>query len=144
MKPILFTLLLLTALWGSSCRKTANVDPIEVETPTDTTEYTDDMHSSAPGFGNSVARPQGALFVYPAGIRVIGKPTKEFECLSEAIFQKRVIGSGGAVNFCISFQNTTDSPIKIEFPPSGLRCEFAIPMRMPKSFRLRRGDPAAS
>lgn len=36
------------------------------------------------------------------------------------------------------------SPIKIEFPPSGLRCEFAIPMRMPKSFRLRREDPAST
>lgn len=36
------------------------------------------------------------------------------------------------------------SPITIEFPASGLRCEFAIPLRIPKSFKLRREDPASS
>ncbi|MBU0794386.1 MAG: CHASE domain-containing protein [Alphaproteobacteria bacterium] len=32
------------------------------------------------------------------------------------------------------------TPIRIEFPPSGLRCEFDIPLRKPKSFQLRRKD----
>lgn len=29
------------------------------------------------------------------------------------------------------------SPVNIDFTPSGLRCHFAIPLRQPKSFRLR-------
>jgi len=32
------------------------------------------------------------------------------------------------------------SPISIAFQPSGLRCQFTIPLRPPRSFRLRNGQ----
>jgi len=35
-------------------------------------------------------------------------------------------------------------PIRIEFPQAGLRCQFAIPLRKPKSFRLRSKEPVVS
>lgn len=31
-------------------------------------------------------------------------------------------------------------PIRIEFPPEGLRCQFDVPLRKPKSFQLRKRD----
>ncbi|WAC14559.1 hypothetical protein [Dyadobacter pollutisoli] len=77
----------------------------------------DELKASAPDFGTSKMRPYGETFTYPAGIKVIGKPHWDLECIDEARKQKRVFGSGSAVHFCIQLANTTGSPIVVVFPP---------------------------
>jgi hypothetical protein len=77
----------------------------------------DEIKSSADGFGSSKLRPKGQPFTYPAGIKVVGKPHWDLECMEEAKKKKRVAGSGSAVHFCIQFDNSTDKPIIITFPP---------------------------
>lgn len=114
MKKLLYCLLLLSSLALPSCKKNANLDPM---TGVDSTSVDEPTQPPTPGFGTSKARPQGTPFVFPAGIRVVGKPINEQECLNEAITHQRMVGEGGLVHFCISFQNTTSAPIKLEFPP---------------------------
>jgi hypothetical protein len=77
----------------------------------------DEIKSSAPGFGSSKMRPSGEAFTYPAGIKVLGKPHWDLECMDEAKKKKRVFGSGSAVHFCIQFANATDRFIVVTLPP---------------------------
>lgn len=114
MKLLLYILLVLSVVALPSCKKNTDIDPVN---GSDSTNGAERPQSSAPGFGDSKARPQGTPFVYPAGIRVVGKPTNELDCLNEAVERKTMVGGGGAVHFCFSFQNTTNAVIKLEFPP---------------------------
>ncbi|CCG98165.1 putative lipoprotein [Fibrella aestuarina BUZ 2] len=73
--------------------------------------------SSAPGFGNSKARPLGTPFAFPAGITLVQKPRNDSDCWYEARQAKRIKGAGNAVAFCVSFSNSTNAPIRVELPP---------------------------
>ncbi|NID09513.1 hypothetical protein [Fibrivirga algicola] len=114
MKQLLYFLLLLSTIALPSCKKNTDVDPVD---GADSTDVGLEPQSSAPGFGDSKARPLGAPFVYPEGIRVVDKPRHDYACWQESVEKNTRLGGGGLVQFCISFQNTTNRVIKLEFPP---------------------------
>ncbi|MCF0070191.1 hypothetical protein LZD49_06890 [Dyadobacter sp. CY261] len=99
----LYTLLLMLAAALCGCIHSAPVP--------------DEVKSSAPGFGTSRQHPTGKPLTLPAGIKIVGKPHWDLDCIAEANNEKRVYGSGGEVRFCIQFSNNTSQPIIVTIPP---------------------------
>ncbi|RYF71808.1 MAG: hypothetical protein EOO39_13290 [Cytophagaceae bacterium] len=114
MKRLLYFLLLMSTIALPSCKQNTDIDLTD---GSDSTDIGLRPQSSAPGFGDSKARPLGTLFVYPAGIKVVDKPRHDYACWQESVEKNTRLGGGGMVQFCVSFQNTTNGPIKLEFPP---------------------------
>jgi hypothetical protein len=96
-------------LWISGCHTSVKPDQEETTPSTST--------SSAPGFGTSNARPEGQPFVWPTGVKVLGKPKLEYDCLSDAVNKKRQYGSGGVVRFCLTLYNSGSQSVTVVFPP---------------------------
>ena len=99
---------LMVFLWTLGCQ--SSMKPEEETTPSAST-------SSAPGFGTSRAQPEGQPFIWPTGVKVLGKPKLEFDCMTDAIQKKRLYGSGGAVRFCLTLHNSNNQPVTVTLPP---------------------------
>ncbi|RRB03844.1 hypothetical protein [Larkinella rosea] len=106
---IISSLSLTALLWAMGCQTSVKPEP--------ETNPTSSSTSSAPGFGTSKARPEGQPFVWPTGVNVLGKPKMEYECMANAVTQKRQYGSGGAVRFCLTLYNSNAQSVTIKFPP---------------------------
>ncbi|MBO0930245.1 hypothetical protein [Fibrella aquatilis] len=114
MKLLLCTLLLLSLLTFPSCQHNSDLTP---DGGPDSTDVGVRPESSAPGFGNSKARPLGTPFALPTGVTVVATPRFDEDCWTEALKKKQVKGSGGLVEFGLSLRNDNDHPVRIELPP---------------------------
>jgi hypothetical protein len=106
----------------------------------------DEVKSSAPGFGSSKRRPEGQPLVFPAGVKVVGRPHFDESCVG-----RQVIGSG-TIGFCIQLENSTCTPLAVTIPagpvfvsehaesPNGLTIQeihLLIPAKSTLTFHLK-------
>ncbi|WP_400190527.1 hypothetical protein [Hymenobacter sp. B81] len=68
-----------------------------------------------PGYGQSIERPLGTPFTWPAGLVLLGRPTYD-GCVEDPRTEAHW-GNGDAVMLCLNLYNTTSQPIKLDLPP---------------------------
>jgi len=80
----------------------------------------DDDHVDLPGMGLSELDPEGTPFVLPEGLTIedpIGGYNTSDPEDCDYKYADQAVGKGEQVRLCLVFNNATDSPITLQFPP---------------------------